>query len=479
MDIKQESVTINTNLNMQDASKGLDAFLKTWTNNAKESLLDIGTALASDLLPVTNGVSGELQKLSASLMDVAAVEGLDGVLEALPQALNIFLESLPDYLTQLIDGVTALLTGVGEVLPEIIPPLLETAMQLLIELVANLPQLMDAALALIMGLANAIIASIPMLLEQLPVLIEGIINFILTAVPQLIETGVQLFVALVEALPQIIETIVLAIPEIINGLITAILDALPQIIQAGIELFISLIQSLPEIIETLVEAIPQIIESLVGAIVGNIDQIILAGVQLFMALIENLPTIIIEIVKAVPQIISALVDAFGQMASTLGNIGLDMVKGIFNGISNSVQWLYGKLKVWVSSVISYIKGLFGIHSPSAIMRDEVGKNLALGVAEGIIKNTDAVSDAMSEMADTVSGTSISVEPEVKTGALDFESFKEKIRPSLDFVKMQIARARETLNTQFAASMQLAGVIIFVKSLSINLNKIYLVNSWQI
>ena len=215
---------------------------------------------------------------------------------------------------------------------------------------------------------------------------------------------------------------------------------------------------MPEIIETLVEAIPQIIEGLVGAIVGNIDQIILAGVQLFMALIENLPTIIIEIVKAVPQIISALVDAFGQMASTLGTIGLDLVKGIFNGISNSVQWLYGKLKGWVSSVISYIKNLFGIHSPSAIMRDEVGKNLALGVADGISKNINAVSDAMSEMEDAVSGTSISVEPEVKTGALDFESFKEKIRPSLDFVKTQIARARETLNTQFAASMQLAGVM---------------------
>ncbi len=426
---------------------------------AKESILNVGKALGTDLAPAISGVSNGISTFSTSLTEAAAADGLDGLLKALPQALNTFLSSLPDYLTQLIDGVTSLLTGIGAVLPDIIPPILDMAMELLIELVANLPQLLEAGLQLIMGLANAIIQSIPMLLEQLPVLIEGIINFIITSVPLIIDAGIQLFVALVEALPQIIETIVLAIPEIIDGLITAILDALPQIIQAGIDLFISLIQNLPEIIETLVEAIPQIIESLVGAIVGNIDQIILAGVQLFMALIENLPTIIIEIVKAVPQIISALVDAFGQMASTLGTIGLDLVKGIFNGISNSVQWLYGMLKGWVSNVISYIKRLFGIHSPSAIMRDEVGKNLALGVAEGIAKNKDAVSDAMSEMADVVTDSDLSIEPEVTAKTIDFETFKEKIRPSLDFVKSQISRAQDVLNTQFVASLQLAGVMV--------------------
>ncbi len=180
-----------------------------------------------------------------------------------------------------------------------------------------------------------------------------------------------------------------------------------------------------------------------------------------------MPTIIGEIIKAVPQIISALVDAFGQTASTLGQIGLDLVKGIFNGISNSVQWLYGKLCEWVGNVVKYIKELFGINSPSKVMRDTVGVGIAEGVAVGILENTDLVSNAMSEMADVVTDSDIRIEPEVTAKSIDFESFKEKIRPSLDFVKTQIARARETLNTQFAASMQLAGVIIFAKSLSIN------------
>lgn len=426
---------------------------------AKTAILDAGAALGTDLAPAITGVSDGVRDFSNTLTDAAATGGLDELLKVLPDALDTFLSSLPDYLTQLIEGVTSLLTGIGAALPEIIPPILDMAMQLLIELVANLPQLLEAGLQLIMGLATAIIESIPLLLEQLPVLIEGIISFILTSIPLIIQAGIQLFVALVQALPQIIETLVLAIPQIINGLVTAILNSIPELIQAGINLLVSLIQNLPDIIITLVAAIPQIIEGLVGAIVDNIDQIIMAGVQLFVALIENLPTIISEIVLAVPQIISALVDTFGQMISTIWNIGTDLVKGIFDGISNAIGWLREKLSGWVDDVIGYIKGLFGIHSPSKVMRDEVGKNLALGVAEGISKNTGAVSDAMSEMADVVTDSDLRIEPEVSAKSIDFEAFKEKIRPSLDFVKSQISRAQDAFNSQIAASLQLAGVAV--------------------
>ena len=162
--------------------------------------------------------------------------------------------------------------------------------------------------------------------------------------------------------------------------------------------------------------------------------------------------------EVLPGAISSIVSFFSGLPGQMLSVGTNMIQGIFNGISNSVQWLYGKLKGWVSNVISYIKGLFGIHSPSAIMRDEVGKNLALGVADGITKNKDAVSDAMSEMADVVTDSDLRIEPEVTAKSIDFEAFKEKIRPSLDFVKSQITRAQDVLNTQFAASLQLAGAM---------------------
>ena len=422
---------------------------------AKTSVLDIGKALGTDLAPAIGGVATGINDFSNTLVDAAAAGGIAELFRVLPDALIGFLATLPDALTQIMEGITQLLIGVGEMLPTVIPMLVDTLMNLLIILFDNAPQLLEAALKIITGLTQGLMDSIPVLIERLPELITGIVNFLMESIPIIIQTGIDLLVTLVQAMPEIVSTIVEAIPQIIDGLVNAVIESIPAIIQAGVDLLVSLIQNLPDIIITLVEAIPQIVLSLVDAIVDNIDKIILAGVQLFMALITNLPTIIIEIVKAVPDIVSSLISAFADKASTMDQIGLDLVKGIFNGISNSVQWLYGQLKGWVGNVMNYIKGLFGINSPSKLMRDTVGVGIAEGVAVGISENTDLVSDAMAEMADVVADSDLTVEPEISAKFLDFEAFKKKLRPSLDFVRSQLANVQDVMTTQFSATAQLA------------------------
>lgn len=149
--------------------------------------------------------------------------------------------------------------------------------------------------------------------------------------------------------------------------------------------------------------------SLVNAIIGNIDKIILAGVQLFVALIKNLPKIIVEIVKAVPQIIAAIVKEFAGGASQMASIGLNLIKGIWNGIGDAASWLWGKVSGFCSNLMSKIKGFFGIHSPSTEMA-WVGEMLVEGLAGSIEDNggeavkaaeglSEGISDVMNGLAE--------------------------------------------------------------------------------
>ncbi len=183
---------------------------------------------------------------------------------------------------------------------------------------------------------------------------------------------------------------------------TAILGSIPQIIDAGVNLLISLIQNLPTIITTIVGAIPQIITSIINALVGNIDKIILAGVQLFVALITNLPKIIVEIVKAVPQIISAIVKGFAGGVSQMANIGLNLIKGIWNGIGNAASWLWNKVSGFCSNLLSKIKGFFGISSPSREMA-WVGDMLTQGLAGGIEDGAGAAISAAEDLNNGILG----------------------------------------------------------------------------
>ena len=63
---------------------------------------------------------------------------------------------------------------------------------------------------------------------------------------------------------------------------------------------------------------------------------------------------------------------------------------------------------------SKIKSFFGIHSPSTVFRDEIGKNLMLGLANGITGNEGVVSMAMSRVANGLSNTNFAM-PNIVSG----------------------------------------------------------------
>lgn len=68
-----------------------------------------------------------------------------------------------------------------------------------------------------------------------------------------------------------------------------------------------------------------------------------------------------------PQIISAIVKGFASGVSQMANIGLNLIKGIWNGIGNAASWLWNKVSGFCSNLLSKIKGFFGISSPSREM----------------------------------------------------------------------------------------------------------------
>jgi phage-related protein len=100
------------------------------------------------------------------------------------------------------------------------------------------------------------------------------------------------------------------------------------------------------------------------------------------ALVTNIP----KLISKVPQVISSLVSAFIGALGAIANIGTHIVQGIWNGIVGSLSWLKDKISGWVGNVVDFIKKMFKISSPSKLMRDEVGKYIALGLWEGWDEN---------------------------------------------------------------------------------------------
>lgn len=427
---------------MTDETQDFDALMQ----NFFDSVVTVGENLIPRISVVLNGITSLVTTLAPQLVAMipellnqllpalvsgavslvnAVVAALPGIISALMAALPTLIQGitqliqgilavLPTLLLTIVDTVVALLPVLVQAIVDMIPSFVETFLLIVDAIITSipvliqalldcLPQLLDCVSQMVESLIQGLLGAIPNIIAALPQIIVSIIEFLLSAIPQIIECGINLITSLVSALPEIITAIVAAIPQIIDGIVNAVINSIPQIVQAGISLLISLIQALPTIIQIILTAIPEIITSLLNAITNNIPLIINAGVELLISLVENLPTIIKEVIKAIPQIITSLVKAIGEGVPQIIDAGLNLVKGLFNGISNAVSWLYGKLRGWVSSVLSYIKSLFGIHSPSKETA-VFGKYIAEGLGVGIEDNADAANKASEKLSDNVLNT---------------------------------------------------------------------------
>lgn len=98
--------------------------------------------------------------------------------------------------------------------------------------------------------------------------------------------------------------------------------------------------------------------------------------------------------------------------SSMAEIGENLIKGIWKGISNMTGWIINLIGGFADSVISSIKGFFGIHSPSRIMRDLIGTNIVKGIGVGIdIETPNLEKDIDANMADLVAKMSAAVDYE--------------------------------------------------------------------
>ncbi|MFE7116662.1 phage tail tape measure protein [Streptomyces sp. NPDC057654] len=90
-----------------------------------------------------------------------------------------------------------------------------------------------------------------------------------------------------------------------------------------------------------------------------------------------------------------IVSALGNMGSLLVNSGRNVVTGLWNGIRSMGGWLRSTLMSWAKDLIpGPIAKALGIHSPSRLMRDKIGRFIPAGIVEGIKAGAPAVDRTM-------------------------------------------------------------------------------------
>ena len=164
--------------------------------------------------------------------------------------------------------------------------------------------------------------------------------------------------------------------EAFRAFVTSAFQQIQQIAQTVIGAIVSFFTvTVPNAVSSMLSA--------VGRIPGQIASFLSGALSSASSFVGSFAS---KAVQAASRFVSGIVSGLSGLAGRVMSVGSDIVHGIWSGISGAAGWLMDRISGFANSIISNIKGFFGIASPSKVMRDEVGKYLAEGVAVGWEKN---------------------------------------------------------------------------------------------
>lgn len=283
-----------------------------------------------------------------------------------------------DAFHRLLNGEDGAAADIGSALSDLISHVVNKVVEML-------PSLIDMAVSLVTTLTQSLVATIA---AEAPAILNAVVDGIFTLVkvvgemlPEFITLAVDLVILLAETLIDNIDLIIDAAMAIIMGLADGLVTALPR----------------------LIDKIPVIIDKLCSAITTNLPKLISMGIELTLKLAVGIIKAIPQLVAQIPQVIASILKAFTQLPKMMVTVGSDLVKGLWNGISDMVGWIGKKIKGFGESVLTGIKNFFGIKSPSRVFKNEIGKQLAIGLAEGIEDNAKQPLAAMTSLSNDLLG----------------------------------------------------------------------------
>lgn len=284
----------------------------------------------------------------------------------------------PEMITAGTEMISSFVGGIGANLPKLVPEGLKVIVTLANAVISNIPTIAKSGISILVGLVQGIINSLPLLITEGPRVINEFANAIYSALGKLLLTGVEMIVLLAKGIWDNRELIVENAGEILMAFIN--IFSLSKLVSLGKNLVSSMASGIKSLGPNITSAGSELLKKFVG------------GIKSFAS-------------HPVTTLKSIATNAMNAMKKLdWKGIGKNIISGIVSGIKATASKLVEAAANAVTDALNWVKEKLDINSPSGVFRDEVGKMIDLGLAEGIEENADTVSKAMKKLSNSTIGT---------------------------------------------------------------------------
>ena len=440
-DLRKGTVSMDQFMNtiMKLNTDGLPG-LENFETQARNATGGIATSMTNMKTAIVRGITGMIDTINTSLQDLGGISGILGSIgKGMESAIKELGNVLGEVMPVLTDFGKQIMPTIQQAFDKIMPKLKQVASKI----VPALKKVLDKIAPIMQHFGEKMIPSIEKALEALEPVIEPLIEFIGNIMQlQMLQNSVIMDL-LTTILPPLINVLSKLLQVILPG-VNAILGKFNDLLTNGISNaidgaknilkgFVDFFASIPGKIHKFIDNVVQYFDNLKNDIKIKIDELVSKLVHFVSIDVPNffngvvdwfkkLPGKIWNYVSQIPgKIWNALIEAKNraldgakQIFDTIWNtlkelpdkmleLGKNIVEGIKKGINNAKDGLKSSVKSFANGVLSGLKSAFGIHSPSKLMKEEVGINIGLGVIEGIDETKRDINRALNGIGANITG----------------------------------------------------------------------------
>ncbi len=383
-----------------------------WIADHGDTIISVLSGVAAGfaafkVVSIINGVIGALSGLQASLVAVRVIQALvNATLAANPMMFVITLlitgvAAIAGYIAANKNARAAVInvwnnikTTIGNVVDAIVTFFTQTIPNALTAVITFFQQLPGNIWNAIIGAVDQVTAWGESMKAAAVQAVTGFITNVVTFFGQLpynvgyiigltigyiIQFGVNIVSWAVTAIPNFITTVVTFFQQLPGNIWNAIVGAIAYIRNWGSQMLSNAKSAALNILNSVVSTLSQMPGRISSAIQGAISAVAAWGSRMMQ-----------QGANAARQLVSAVVSGVSGLPGKMQEVGHNIVQGVWNGISNAAGWFKSKVNSFFSGIVDGVKGALGIHSPSTVFRDEVGRYMAQGAGVGFTEELDHV-----------------------------------------------------------------------------------------
>lgn len=395
---------MNTLVKLND--EGVAGFASL-NDQARANTAGISTSVQNMKTAVTRGVANVIQSLDKGLKD-AGMGGLSQVIANIGKTMENVLKQVASGLQKIIPKIVAVIKWIQKN-QDVIKQLI-LSVGTMIVVFGGIMKIISIVKNFGMAMQGLFMTMVNNPIVLLIALIAGIVVAIIYAWNHC-EKFRNFFINMWNGIKTIVNT---AITFIVN-LFTSVVDFFKNNWKSLLLLLVNPFAGAFKLLYDNCEGFRNFVNNFVSTIANffiNLKNKIVNAFNNVVNAIKQLPGKI----RAIP---GQIIGFFASLPSQMASVGLNIAKGIGNGITSGITWIKNKIRAFVGNVTSFIKKVFKIGSPSKLMENQVGQWIPKGIALGITTNTDSVNKAMSNMQKDISST-FGLSPQVaNTTALNY------------------------------------------------------------